>query len=159
MKLTIWNAAVLGLMTLAPGRADTVTKTDHTSVNGVLTKMAQGTVTLEARYASGKKTLMISMGMVESIEFNSIAFNPGAPPKAYGVGPGLFPVESAPVKQPVAADAIELRGSGGERQPCKVVSIDEGVVYCEAVAGAKDKGKPAEYPRKIVLRIMVGGGR
>jgi hypothetical protein len=161
MKLTILrNAAALSLLTLAPVNADTVTTADHLSVNGVLTNMSKGTITLEARYASGPKTLMIPMSMVESIEFNSTAFNPGAPPKAYGLGPGDSSAgRPAPPKQAVAADAIELRGSSGERQPCKVVSIDEGIVHCEAVAAPKEKGKPTEYPRRIVLRILVGGGR
>jgi hypothetical protein len=160
MKLTIvTNAAALSLLTLAAVSADTVTTADHLSVNGVLSRMAQGTITIEARYASGPKTLMIPMSMVESIEFNSIAFNPGAPPKAYGLGPGGGGGggSQSASKQAVATDAVELRGSSGERQLCKVASIDEGIVHCEAVAGAK--GKPAEYPRRIVLRILVGGGR
>lgn len=158
MKLTLWHAAVLGLLTLAPGYADSVTTTDHLTVNGVLSKMAQGTITLEARYASGTKTLMIPMSMVASIEFNATAFNPGAPPKAYGLGPGDSTAERpAPPKQAVAADAIELRGASGERQACKVSSIDEGSVHCEAASVSK--GKRAEYPRRIVLRIVVGGGQ
>jgi hypothetical protein len=161
MKVTILrNAAALGLLSLASGHADSITTMDHLTVNGVLSKMAQGTITLEARYASGSKTLMIPMGMVESIEFNATAFNPGAPPKAYGLGPGASPAERpAQPKQAVVADAIELRGASGEREPCKVVSIDEGTVHCEAVPAAKEKGKPTEYPRRMVLRIQVGGGR
>jgi hypothetical protein len=161
MKRTnLRNAAVLGLLVLVSGYADTVTTADHLSVNGVLSKLAQGTITLEARYASGPKTLMIPMNTVENIEFNATAFNPGAPPKAYGLGPGDSPAERpAPAKQPLVTDAIELRGSNGERQPCKVVSIDEGTVHCEAGSAAKDKGKPMEYPRRIVLRIVVGAGR
>ena len=154
------NAAALGLLMLASGYADSVTTLDHLSVNGVLTKMAGGTITLEARYAAGPKTLTIPMSAVETIEFNSVAFNPGAPPKAYGLGPGESPTQRAPAPKPdVAADAVELRGGNGERQPCKVASIDEGVVHCEAAASGKDKGKPVEYPRRTVLRILVGGGR
>jgi hypothetical protein len=158
MKTTLLkNTAVLGLLTAASGWADSVTTLDHLSVNGVLTKMSGGTITLEARYAFGPKTLTIPVSTVEAIEFNSVAFNPGAPPKAYGLGPGVSPGAPAP-KPPVATDAVELRGSNGERQPCKVASIDEGVVHCEAASSGKDKGKPMEYPRRIVLRILVGGG-
>jgi hypothetical protein len=161
MKVTvIRNATALGFLMLGCGYADSVTTLDHLSVNGVLTKMAGGTITLEARYAAGPKTLTIPMSAVETIEFNSVAFNPGAPPKAYGLGPGESPAQRAPAPKPaVVADAVELRGGNGERQPCKVASIDEGVVHCEAAASGKDKGKPVEYPRRTVLRILVGGGR
>ena len=99
------------------------------------------------------------MAMVESIEFNSVAFNPGAPPQAYGLGPGVSPARPAAPKQTVVNDAIELRGSGGERQPCKVINIDENLVRCEVASGGKDKGKPTEYSRRVVLRILVGGSR
>lgn len=161
MKLTILNkAVVLSISALVPGYADTVTTLDHLSVNGVLTRMADGMLTLEARYASGLKTLMIPTSRVEAIEFNSTAFNPGAPPKAYGLGPGVSPgPHSAPPKQAVVTDAIELRGGNGEYQPCKVVSIDENVVHCEAPSGGKEKGRPSEYRRRLVLRVLFGGGR
>jgi hypothetical protein len=99
------------------------------------------------------------MSKVESIDFNSIAFNPGAPPKAYGLGPGEAASTQVTPKQTLVTDAVELRGGGGERAPCKVVSIDENMVHCEAASGGKDKGKPSQYPRTIVLRIVVRGIR
>jgi hypothetical protein len=159
MKTTSKKATILGLLALASGYADTVTTTDHLSVNGVLTKMSEGTITLTARFASGPKTLAIPISDVESIEFNSVAFNPGAPPKAYGLGPGVSPSGATPPKQRVVTDGIELRGGRGERQPCKVTSIDDNTVQCEATPGSKDKGRPTDYSRKIVLRILIGGGR
>ena len=155
-RTIILRLVVPGLLAATLGYADTVTTIDHLSVNGVLKKMTEGTITLEARFGSGPKTLNIPMAMVESIEFNSVAFNPGAPPQAYGLGPGASPApRPAAPKQTVVTDAVELRGSGGERQPCKLISIDENLVHCEA----KDKGKPSEYSRRIVLRILVGGAR
>jgi hypothetical protein len=161
MNQTIIPRLVIpGLLAATLGYADTITTIDHLSVNGVLRQMTEGTITLEARFGSGPKTLNIPMAMVESIEFNSVAFNPGAPPKAYGLGPGSSPLpRPAAPKQTVVIDAVELRGSGGERQPCKVVSIDENLVHCEAASSGKDKGKPSEYSRRIVLRILVGGAR
>jgi hypothetical protein len=154
------NGVVVGLLFLGSGYADTVTATDHLSVNGVLTRLSEGTITLEARYTSGPQTLMIPLSRVETIEFNSIAFNPGAPPKAYGLGPGGSTKQlPAPPKRPVVADAIELRGGGGDQKPCKVVSIDENVVHCETASEGKKKGLPSEYSRRIVLRILVAGGR
>jgi hypothetical protein len=154
------SAAVVGLLTLASGYADTVTTLDHLSVNGVLSQMSGGTITLEARYSSGPRTRTILMSTVETIEFNSTAFNPPAPSKAPGVGPGV-PTAPRPAlpKQPVVTDAVELRGGSGERQPCKVVSIDENLVHCEPASSGKDKGKAIEYPRRNVLRILVGGSR
>ena len=161
MKLRILtNSVVLGLLMLPSSHGDTVTTLDHLSVNGVLTKMSEGKITLGARYAAGPKTLMIPMNTVESIEFNSTAFNPGAPPKAYGLGPGNSRTpRPAPPKEPIVTDAVELRGANGERQPCKVISIDENIVHCEPASGATDKNKPGQFARRIVLRILVGGGR
>src|ERR1035438_3575933 len=113
------NSVVLGLLTLPSSYGDTVTTLDHLSVNGVLTKMSEGTITLEARYAAGPKTLMIPMSTVETIEFNSTAFNPGPPPKPYGLGPGNSRTpRPVPPKEPIVADAIVVRGARGERQPC-----------------------------------------
>jgi hypothetical protein len=154
------NSVGLGLLMFPSSYGDTVTTFDHLSVNGVLTNMSDGTITLEARYASGLKILMIPMSTVESIEFNSTAFNPGAPPKPYGLGPGNSSTpQPQPPKQPIVRDAIVLRGANGERQPCKVLSIDENIVHCEAASGETDKGKPSQFARRIVLRILVGGGR
>lgn len=159
MKI-VRNSVILGLLMLRSSHGDTVTKLDHLSVNGILTKMSEGTITLEARYGSRPKTLIVPMSAVEIIEFNSTAFNPGAPPKAYGLGPGISHTPPpAPPKEHIVTDAVELRGAKGEREPCKVTSIDESIVHCEASSGTKGKGKPSEYARWIVLRIVVGGGR
>ena len=160
---TLTNSAMMGILLLSSTQADTITTLDHLSVNGVLTKMSDGMITLEARYASDpekRMIRMIPMSSVESIEFNSTAFNPGAPPKAYGLGPGNSgtPSPGSP-KEPIVTDAVELRGAKGERQPCKVISIDENVVHCEAASSAKDKVKPSQFARRIVLRVLVGGGK
>lgn len=153
------STLLLGLLTLTLSYGDTITTLDHLSVNGLLKRMSDGTITLEARYASGSKTLMIPISRVETIEFNSTGFNPGAPPKVYGLGPGVSSTPRlSPPQQSVVADTIELRGAGGERQPCKVVSIDDNSVHCDVSSTPKDK-KPSEYARRIVLRILVRRGR
>lgn len=161
MTLTIFRATmVLSVLAGTSGYADTITRIDHSSVNGVLAKLSEGAITLEARYTAGPKTLNILLSSVESIEFNSVAFNPGPPPTAPGLGPGTSPVpRPASTAQSTFSDAVELRGGNGAHQSCKVVSIDENMVHCEAVSGENPKGKLREYPRRIVLRILVGGGR
>lgn len=148
--------SVFGLNTV---HADTVTGLDHVSVNGSLMKMANGTISLEARFASGTKILLIPLSTVESIEFNSIAFNPGAPPKPYGLGPGYShsPHPEVP-RQHIVNDAVELRGAKGERQPCKVVSIDQDVVHCDSSQSPTQIGPQNQFARRLVLRILVGGG-
>ena len=123
-----------------------VTKTDHLSVNGSLSHMSDGVITLEAGFASGTKTpiiktLRIPISEVESVEFNYTTFNPGAPPKALGITPP--PTTS---KQPAAADQVLLRG--GLRKDCRLIGIDRESIHCA--------GKDADYIRKITLRILVG---
>lgn len=85
------------------------------------------------------------MSTVERIQFNSIAFNAGAPPRAYGLGP--------------VTEAADLLGASGGRQPCKVSSRYGSLVHCEASASATEKDKLRQIARGIVLRILVGGGR
>jgi hypothetical protein len=143
------RAALLTLMAAVAAYPDTVTTTDHLSLNGTLTKMSDRTVTLEAKFSAGPKTLQIPMGMIDSIEFNSIAFNPGAPPKTFGLGPGTGPAPKQTPAQAAEKDVVVLRGN--QRKACKLVSVDEAVVRCE--------GKGNEYSRKIVLRVLIGAGR
>ena len=149
----------LGLLAAGLGSADSVTWIDHASsgvpadrtLNGIIRKVSGGEVTLEARFASGSKTYPISITSVRRIEFNTVAFNPGAPPQVSALGDG--PKAPATTKEPIVADAIELRGGGGQLEPCKVVTIDENTVRCEAVG----KARPKEYPRTRVLRVVVRG--
>ena len=156
---TIASITVACILSLASAYADTVTTADHLSINGSLADMKNGLIRLDALYSSGPKTLTIPLKAVETIEFNSIAFNPGAPPKASGLGPGVTTTSVLAPKQATHADVLELRGGAGERQPCTVVSIDEAVVHCEPAPALKGTKKPIEYSRRIVLRILVGGGR
>jgi hypothetical protein len=134
--------AALGFSLL---HADTITTRDHSGVNGSLIKMAGDEMTIIARYASGEKTLTIKRTDAEVIEFNGTTFNSGAPPRAFGIGPPLQPA-SAPASAPEPADTIILRGA--QRRACKLIGIDERLVHCV--------GKDGDYPRRIVLRILVG---
>jgi hypothetical protein len=143
------RAALLTLMAAVGAYADTVTTTDHLSLNGIVTRMLNATVTLEARFSAGLRSLQIPMGMIDSIEFNSVAFNPGAPPKTFGLGPGTGTASKQTQQQAVEKDVVVLRGN--QRKACKLVSIDEAMVRCE--------GKGNEYSRKIVLRVLIGAGR
>jgi hypothetical protein len=158
MKLSgIAKSAFIACLTATPCFADSITTIDHLTVNGILTAMSEGKITLEAHYASGTKTLTIPLNNVETIEFNSVAFNPGPPPKALGLGPGTATATHlASPPQPAASDTLEIRGSNGQRQPCRLISIDADRVYCETPTVGKKKDKPNEFPRRIVLRVLVG---
>jgi hypothetical protein len=137
--------ALVGLG-LCPLGADTITTKDHASVNGSLIKMANGEMTIVARYSSGEKPLRIKIEATEIIEFNGTTFNSGAPPKALGVGPPLNSESKTPPARPQnGTDTIILRGA--QRKPCKLVGIDEQLVHCA--------GKDGDYNRRIVIRVLV----
>jgi len=145
MRTAAWSL-LFAVLAAVPAFPDTVTKSDHLSVNGSLKQMSGGVITLEAQFNSGNgtpvmKTLLISITEVESIEFNSTTFNPGAPPKALGITPP--PTTS---NQAAAADQLILRG--GQRKECKLIGIDQQSVHCV--------GKGGDYTRKVTLRILVG---
>jgi hypothetical protein len=140
VRTALWSS-VFALVSAVSAFPDTVTKTDHLSVNGSLKQMSSGVITLEAQFGSGTKTLLISINEVESIEFNNTTFNPGAPPKALGITP---PPSTS--KLAFAADQLILRGN--QRKGCKLIGIDQQYVHC-AVKGE-------DYARKVTLRIQVG---
>jgi hypothetical protein len=150
---------LIGLMGAALGLADSVTWIDRTSngtptdrtVNGVLEEMSEGKLKLEARFTEGRKMKYeIPIDQVRRIEFNPQFVNPPAP-SVFALGGG--PKAPPPAKRALVAYAVELRGSGGELEPCKVMSIDEKTIRCEA----QGKSNPKEYPRSLVLRILVRG--
>ena len=127
-------------------RADSVLTRDKATVNGKITKMTDGEITLVARYYSGEKTLTIKKTDAQIIEFNSTTSNSGPPPKAIGLAPPLKESNSR-VPSPEPADTIVL-ARGQQRRLCNLIGIDEELVHCE--------GKAGEYPRKLVLRIVLG---
>lgn len=147
MRTAFW-CLLFALFATIAAFPDTVTKTDHLSLNGSLTNMTDGVITLEAEFPSDNKTplvktLRISIHEIESIEFNDTTFNSGAPRKALGLTP-----PPAPSKQPaVAPDQLFLRGN--RRQECRLIGIDQESVHCA--------GKDGDYLRKITVRIQVGG--
>jgi hypothetical protein len=117
---------------------------DNLSINGSLVGMSNGVLRIKARFPSEEKEVWIPAKDVLSIEFNSVTFNAGAPPKILGFGPPIG--QNAPQKEPPAEDVIVLRG--GMRQSCILVGIDADRVHC----GPKDTG----YNRNKVLRIVLG---
>ena len=149
MKIAAWSS-LLALLAAAAAFPDTVTWTNRLSVNGSLTHMSDGLITLEARFASDSKTsktpliktLHIPISEVESIEFNYTTINYGRPSAALGSTP--LPSTS---KQPLATDQLLLRG--GKKEECKLIGIDQESVHCA--------GKGGDYSRKITFRILVGG--
>lgn len=137
---------VIALISLScrPVRPDTITMKDNLSINGSFLAMSDGVIRIKARFPSGDRDARIPVGEVQSIEFNSLTFNPAAPPKILGFGPPAG--QHALQKEPPAEGVIVLRG--GTRQPCILVGIDADSVRCDP----KDIG----YPRNTVLRIVLG---
>jgi hypothetical protein len=145
MRRAVWSLFFAAFVAVS-AFPDTVTNKDHLSVNGSLTQMSDGVITLEAEFASDSKTpiirtLHISIREVESIEFNDTTFNPGAPQKSLGI----TPPPANPKQTPGAVDQVVLRG--GILKDCKLVGIDQESIHCA--------GKGADYMRKIILRIQV----
>jgi hypothetical protein len=154
MKNGMSFAATLLLLTVTlligvPAWSDTITTKDHLSVSGSLVGMAGGVITLNARFSSGTKSLQFPIDSVQTIDFNSMTYNPGAPPKVLGVGPaqrrGTVPAEVIP------EDMIVLRGD--DRRACKLLSIDADRVYCDP---KDNKSGSGSYGRSVVLRIQLG---
>jgi hypothetical protein len=136
---------LLILWAAAAAHADTVTTTNHLSVNGNLKQMSGGVITLEASYAAGgTKTLSIQLSAVDSIGFNSTTFNPGTPPKELSIGPGKGSTASS--QGAAAMVTIVLRGN--QSKDCTLLSIDANAVHCA--------GKGGDYNRRTVLRILAG---
>jgi hypothetical protein len=145
MRIAVWSLLFAAFVPVS-AFPDTVTNKDHLSVNGLLTQMSDGVITLEAEFASDSKTPMIktlhiSIREVESIEFNDTTFNPGAPQKSLGI----TPPPANPKQTPGVVDQVVLRG--GILKDCKLLGIDQESIHCA--------GKGADYMRKITLRIQV----
>jgi hypothetical protein len=130
----------------ASALADTITTTEHLSINGYITQISSGVIELsvQARAIDKKETRWIPLNKVETIEFNSMTFNPGGPPLLFGIKPAA-PAQPKAQAPPVPAGTIVIRG--GSRQPCKLVNVDGAKVVCQE--------KP--YTRQTVVRIVVGG--
>jgi hypothetical protein len=150
MKTTVWRSVFLAVLLSALARPDTVTKIDHSSVNGSLTKMSGDVITWEARYPGGPQTQQIAMSEVASIEFNDTTFNPGAPPAPLGIAPpkpqkGKSATTTRARPQTVSPDTLILRG--GMRKSCQVTTIDQQFVHCA--------GKGLDFPRATTLLVLV----
>ena len=145
MRLTVRLMAAVLLIT--PALAETITKKDRTSVNGKLTRFADGGIDLVARYDSGDKTISIKLSDISVIEFNATTFNAGAPPKSLGLGPSSSVSPAAEPNQSDAVNSIVLRG--GQIRSCRLIGIDDQSIHC--------MGKDGDYPRRIVIRVFLGG--
>jgi hypothetical protein len=138
-------AIVLALVTCRPIRPDTITMKDSLSINGSILGMSSGALRVKVQFPSEEKEVPIQLKDVQSIEFNLLTFNPGAPPKVLGFGP---PSGAQDTQQKVtpAEDVIVLRG--GTRKSCILVGIDADRVHCDP----NDIG----YKRNEVLRVVLG---
>ena len=140
-----WSyAIILALLTCQSALPDTIVTTENLSINGSIVGMLNGVLTIKARFSSKEKEVWIPVRDIRTIEFNSLTFNAGAPPKILGFGPPTG--QDVPQKEPPAGDVIVLRG--GTRQSCILVGIDFDRVHCNP----NDTG----YSRNVVLRIVLG---
>jgi hypothetical protein len=134
----------LAVLCCEMARPDTITLKDNLSINGSLAGMSNGVVTIKARFSSGEKEMSIAIKYVQSIEFNLLTNNLGAPPEVLGIGPPQ--PQNTPGKEPPTGDVIVIRG--GERRPCVLVRIDADRVHCDP--------NDATYNRGVVLRVVFG---
>jgi hypothetical protein len=111
--------------------------------------MANGVLTLNARFTTGPKTLEIPITLIQTIEFNSLIVNPHAPPKILGIGPDKSQGDIS--SQADTSDLIVLRGD--DRRECKLLSIDADRIHCDV---KDNKGSSNSFGRGVVLRIQVG---
>lgn len=140
-----WSFAVLlTLLTCRPAHSDTITTKENLSINGSILEVSDGVLRITARFSSKEKDVWIPIKDLLSIEFNSLTFNAGAPPKIVGFGPPTGPIVLR--KEPPAGDVIVLRG--GSRQTCNLVGIDADLVHCDP--------NNIGYNRSAVLRIVFG---
>jgi hypothetical protein len=144
MKVRWSCVVVLALLSCTPACPDTLTTKDNLSVNGTLVGMSNGVLRFNVRFTSEPKEVRIRVEDVQSIEFNSVTFNSGPPPKILGFGPPSD--QSASQKKTPVEDIIVLRG--GSRQPCTLVGIDANRIHCDP--------NDAGYNRRAVLRIVFG---
>ncbi len=135
---------MLALLSCKSACPDTLTTKDNLSINGSLVGMSNGVLRFKARFPSQAKEVWIRVEDIQSIEFNSLTFNSGPPPKIQGFGPPS--VKSPSQEKPPAEVVVVLRG--GTRQSCILVGIDANRVHCDP----KDTG----YDRNTVLRILLG---
>jgi hypothetical protein len=128
-------------------------------INGKIQEM----LTLKTRYVSGSKTLMIvTSGRDSRMQLHCLSSrwtaHRGAPPSADSLIVASGSLHPAWRHQPAVTDTVELCFINVERQPCEAISI-ENIVDCEAASASTDEEKPRQFVRRVVLRIMVGGGR
>jgi hypothetical protein len=152
MRLYISKCLLLGALGCLLS-ADTI-KTKDRETNASVAKFVNDELTIVARFEDRSKptddsgiakTFTIKRRDIEVIEFNLTTYNPGPPPKAIGIGPPLITKET-PTSSTEPPDTIVLRGN--QRRACKLVEIDDQSVHCA--------GKDGDYPRRIVLRILLG---
>jgi hypothetical protein len=137
--------AIMPLLAATVAYCDTVTTTDNLSVYGTIKEVTASTITLEGTFRSGTKSYTIPRDKVRRIDLNSTVYNPIAPPKTLGLGPGEG--KKAPQLEPSQQDTVFLRGN--TPKPCKLVAIDASAVHCEG----------SDYSRTIALYVLVGRGQ
>ncbi len=144
MKVPWSRLIVLALLTCNSAHPDTITMKDNVTINGALVGMSNGVLRVRVRFPSETKEVWIKAEEVQSIEFNLLTLNAGAPPKLLGFGPPSD--QSPPQTNPSAEGVIVFRG--GTRHSCVLVGIDPNRVHCDP--------KDAGYDRNTVLRILLG---
>jgi hypothetical protein len=135
---------VLALLAGSSARPDTITTKDNLSIHGSLVEMSKGILKIKARFPSEEKEVWVPVKNIQTIEFNLLTYNPGAPPKILGFGAPNGQDTSQNVTPP--GDTIVFRD--GKRLACNLVDIDTDHLHCDQ--------NGTNYNRNEVLRIVLG---
>jgi len=103
MKVPWSRLIVLALLTCNSAHPDTITMKDNVTINGALVGMSNGVLRVRVRFPSETKEVWIKAEEVQSIEFNLLTLNAGAPPKLLGFGP---PSDQSPHRQTLLRKAL-----------------------------------------------------
>lgn len=150
MRITMCRLSLLLTVSTALCCADTVTRRDHSSVNGAITGIAAGKLKLVARFRSKALPVEIDIPLneIEIIEFNTSTYNSGAPPTVVGFSPEATQTKQNAVSAP-ATDVVVYKAGGTSM--CTVVSVDENYIQC-----GEPGSKGSEHiNRATVLRILL----
>jgi len=92
--------------------------------------LQNGKVSIDARFASGTRTVVYSLADVDRINFNTEYFNQNAPPKDFGIGSSnaIAKSSNSTTADSSNVDVVIMRGK--PRKSCKLESIDRQLVHC-----------------------------
>jgi len=129
-------------LTITLAKADTVTTQDSRTWNGTIKTMQYGILTLSAAFPSGSAILTFGSDYIRAIEFNTLAYNPGANPVNAlpkpnpnpKTLPGMIYRKLKKTEKPISCQDITAVAADARNIQCGTTSV----------------------PRSDVVRILVG---